>query len=60
MGLLPEIEEGRVVERPEPGLFKPPAMTWYQQNVEEERLKELNNLGRREVTQDFSDSPHLN
>lgn len=58
MSLLPDIVNGAIVEKKEPQLYTPPQV----KNVirEEERQHELNNLGRRTVTKDFSDSPHLN
>lgn len=59
MSLLPDIDDdGKIKEVPELGLFKAPR--YYHKQSEEERLTEINNLGRLEVPEDFSDSPHLN
>lgn len=58
MGFLPDIEEGEIKEDPTPKLYTPP---YRPLNLkEEEKFKELNNLGRKKVTEDFSDSPALN
>lgn len=60
MSFLPDIDEnGNVIdERVQPQLYTPPRT--YHLLKEEERLAELNNLGHKKVTKDFSDSPHLN
>lgn len=59
MGFLPDIDEnGNIVEDTSKRLYTPPRT--HHLLKEEARLSELNNLGRKEVTEDFSDSPHLN
>ncbi len=56
MSLLPDIVEGKLVDMPErqripiPKRRKAPSV--------EENLEALNNDGRKEVSEDFSDSPH--
>ena len=58
-GFLPDIVDGQVVEpAAPPKLYTPPKTHGIRK--EEERLSELNNLGRKELTEGFSDSPHLN
>lgn len=55
MGLLPDIEDGKLVEtQKQPTPYTPPRT--HHLLKEEERLSELNNLGRKPVTEDFSDS----
>lgn len=50
MGLLDEI--------PQP--YKPPRMKWKKDGVfeDEQKLEELNNLGRDLTSEDYSDSPY--
>lgn len=54
MGLLPDIEEGKIVEKQDSKLYTPPVT--FRKESAEARLGELNNLGRDLVTEDFSDS----
>lgn len=58
MSLLPEIEDGKIVPQKEAKLYTPPKFV--KQKSDEKRQEELNNLGRSRLTEDFSDSPHLN
>lgn len=62
MELLPDIDEnGRIKDFDQvPRLYKPPKYSRKYADIEEARLSDLNNLDRKEVTEDFSDSPHLN
>lgn len=56
MSFLPDItDDGEIEEKPLPKLYTPPRT--FQIRKEEEKLADLNNLGREEVSQDFSDSP---
>lgn len=58
MNLLPNIDEnGELVNLGNFKLYAPPRAS----NLlkEEERLAELNNYRRQKVSEDFSDSPHL-
>lgn len=62
MGLLPEIEDGQIVPRDKREAFElytPPKKIYPLTVKEEERLTELNNFRRKPLTEDFSDSPHL-
>lgn len=57
MSFLPDIDENGILKDPEPEikLFVPPMTT--NPKLEEARMLELNNLGRKKVTEDFADSP---
>lgn len=59
MGLLPDIEGG-VIKEEKKILYTPPRITSKKFAAEEEdRMSELNNYRRKEVSKDFSDSPHI-
>jgi hypothetical protein len=59
MGLLPEIEGGVIKEETQK-LYTSRRITSKKFAAEEEeRLAELNNYRRKEVSKDFSDSPHI-
>lgn len=58
MSFLPDIIDGKVVEeQPAPKLYTPPKT--FNIRREEERLSDLNNLGRPMEREDFSNSPAL-
>lgn len=61
MSLLPDIgEDGQIIEQPkEAEAYKPPIFSRKDAEIDEERLRELNNHGRAEITDDFSDSRFL-
>lgn len=59
MSFFPDIEDGQLVPKEEPKRFTPKVTNFHGRMKEEDRLAELNNLGRSTVTEDFSDSPHL-
>lgn len=59
MNFLPDIVDGELVEAPQRKLYTPPVQTRYQVKKEEQSLSELNNLGREEVAEDFSDAHSL-
>lgn len=59
MSFLPEIEEGEIKIEQAQLLYTPPQKVYTRALKEEERQHELNNLRRKPVSQDFSDSPHL-
>lgn len=57
MNFLPDVEDGLLLpEKPLGALYTPPKT--HNLKKEEENLSDLNNLGRKEVTEDFADSPH--
>lgn len=60
MSLLPDIIDGRLTEMPEPYQIPKSRSKRHRKGVEGENLEALNNDGRKEVAEDFSDSPHLN
>lgn len=58
MSFLPDIAEGKLVEQPPaPKPYRPPQRTLMAVHAIEDSL--LNNLGRKPVTEDFSDSNAL-
>lgn len=60
MSLLPEIADGKILEVvPAPKPYMPPKIPKSVRLGEEKRLAEINNFGRPEVTEDFSDSKFL-
>lgn len=61
MGFLPDIEDGQIhADKHEVmKLYTPPKKVPFNNYDEEKLLGELNNFGRKEVSEDFSDSPHL-
>lgn len=64
MSFLPEIsDDGKIImpskEDRQPKLYTPPVLIRRRQQEEEERQAELNTLGTKIVTEDFSDSPAL-
>lgn len=63
MSLLPEIKDGKL-EIEEPKLSVSEAVAQFKmrhakpKKSEEDSLEELNNMGHKEITEDFEDSPH--
>ena len=59
MSFLPEIEGGKIGAMPpdKKPFYTPPKFVW--QNSDDKRQEELNSLGRRMLSEDFSDSPAL-
>lgn len=58
MGLLPDIENGAIKDEPTKEPYTPPKQWGLKK--EEEEFARLQNMDRKKVTKDFSDSPHLN
>jgi len=60
MSFLPDIVDGKLVEKPDTTPFTPPRFsTRIGALVEDQRLEALNNLDHDIVAEDFSDSPAL-